>query len=246
MVYPGKVEVGGNIYSVSTKFTVSGLSSYDSAACGLGGGLYVVAGPPASGEEITGSDLFLVQDSSIHVSSGHDGEGYYYGTKRLIGAVWNNPNTGSGCQSLMNFYNPDPPQKAFFVFGGSSSDNIVAPIFNADNVFVNGTADSLAFHDMSCYYDRDLGCFGYRAKIREGSAIDGLTLVNNEYSGGVMYDVFSTTSTRATLSEGVYGGSHLITDVYATLNISTDSAGANQSSVISVYIKPLPNLSGNA
>lgn len=166
IVFPGKVEINCGVYVVSTKFETTIGSFADSAAAGDVSEAYIVCGPPASGEEITASDLFLVNASSVEVTAGIDPtlRGFYYSGKRLIGAVkyW---------QGMYPWNNPDPVQKSFRTAFYYTSGNIPDRMFDITHVFAGGgTITGTRFYGMSAFYDMYLGHYGYYAEVYMNTA----------------------------------------------------------------------------
>lgn len=238
-VFPGKVEIGGKVYSVSTRLSASGLTMHDSGqACGS---LYIVCGPPASGEEITASDLFLVEDSSITVSASYDidAAGYYYGEKRLIGACFC---FYSGCQLLVNSYNPDPVQKPFRspIYGNSTDGTLAEGLFNITSSWYAGVETGTYIQSFNFFYDNAMGAYGYAADIRLNTACEGVTGLLGGVAVDVNYAMASTLNSRASL---MMGNTNTQFKVATTFYVSiTENKAITEE--IHVTARPIPRAHG--
>lgn len=166
VVFPGKVEIRGQICVVSEKFTVSGVLADDSATRELD--MFIICGQPAAGEEITGSDLFLCRQSSVIVSSCYDTSamGYYYYNKRLIGAA-RNASVAATCQALVGDFNPDPVQRPF---NYSTTASELSSLFGITQSSISGTGTTIP--RMHTFYKRSCGAYGYKMALRLNTEAD--------------------------------------------------------------------------
>jgi len=234
-VWPGKVDINGKICTVSTKFTVSGLTSIDG---GTGqSGLYFMCGQPAAGEEITASDIFLAQVTSITTSGNFtlSQNGYYYANKRLIGAAYCPDAT---CQNLMNYYNPDPPSKRFIYTPTSQTGHgLFGWTAGANAVGVTKTYINLA----RITYNRDHGAFEFAARLVLNEETSVQTEYLNHLGGGVGY-IFTINTTQCRVSFGDANSSALVVPTAGVglikrgVAISFNITGTQVGGVTDVYI----------
>jgi hypothetical protein len=111
-VFPGALEINGKMGFISTRLNISGLLYLDGGD--PSGSKFLVCGQPATGEEITASDISLIDFSSAEPSEAYSVSraGYYYQDKRVFGAVFNTLNNVDA-QAFVDAFNPDPPQNVF-------------------------------------------------------------------------------------------------------------------------------------
>lgn len=164
VLFPGHVEVNGAIGVISTKLEVSGMTMIDSGVAK--NGLYILVGAPAIDTEITASDVFLVEDSSITISASYQTSrvGWYYDNKRLIGAVYT---SFSGCQNLSDYYNPEIIGRRYSKFLTETE----ACSLGFTNIHLGGGgACSTFWNTIVRYYDNNIGSYGYCGEMGLGSA----------------------------------------------------------------------------
>lgn len=231
IVFPGKVEIGGQICVVSTKFTVSGVTVIDSGT--VSSYCWMLAGQPAAGEELTASDIFLIERTSITTSSCFDisAMGYYYDSKRLVGAAINKSTHGT-CQNLINWFNPDPVQKAFHIWTYESG--VIGNLFGITQAFQASApgADTTYIWNLHVFYDMDFGAYGYSAEVHYGSACSTQVGIG---TGSVPYDVFWTLSSMAS----VYS-STAITNTIQKLQIDVHISECADAELVQFVLRPVP------
>lgn len=243
-VFPGKVEINGKIAVVSARFGVSGLTNHDSGSdqCAV----YVVCGQPATGEEITASDIFIIQRSSVGTTSGYSlsQAGYYYDSKRVIGAAYNPYAT---CQCFLNYYNPDPPKGKFVYQPISQTGHGLFGWTAGANVAGTGTYINLAL----IRYDQTIGAYGFSMQLRPNSATSVATEYLGDQNNAVIQD-FVVHSTQSTVTFGNGIGGDLVLpaagvglakcNLCLSLNVAISSANP---SVIVIVARPLESIAGD-
>jgi hypothetical protein len=238
IVFPGKAEIDGQICVVSTRFTVSGMTMHDSGSPQYD--LYFICGQPATGEEITASDIFLMNASNVTTSASYN-DGYYYDSKRVLGGCFC---LTSSCQNLLNGYNPDPPQKSFVYGIQNTADNVASRVFGITQTYGGVTStNAFTINDITLFYDRDVGAYGYRTNLMPYSQTaqnnplgSPQNTVNMDFS---IYTQNSRTSFASSTSIQNYVGNHL------AITVSEAVVGSNPH--IYITARPLPyNVGHNA
>ena len=174
-IFPGFLDVNRQICHITSRLTISSTNLvYIDSPVSWSGNMYMVAGQPATGEEITASDVFLVNTSSVSYESSMGG--YYYESMRVFGGVYN-LNNDAVHTSLRDggTYNPDYPQ-SFFCKALTSTESSGLR-FMCDNLGSTSISHSGTWWTDIYRKSNNHGTYSYFGRVRLASAINSANLI---------------------------------------------------------------------
>ena len=160
-IFPGALEIDGQMGFISVRLNICGISRLDGGD--LSGSKFLVCGQPATGQEITASDIAMIDVSSAEPSQAYSisRAGYYYDNKRVFGAVFND---GNACQAFTDGFNPDPPKSVFSV----SLQQSEAEMLRFDGVDITQAHDCSTYIKGITRFANDFGLYSYHLRISLG------------------------------------------------------------------------------